>query len=275
MINFHLHSFWVAMHTISAEINNAEKMASRIQMVDKDYHARITASLKHCIDKTVSRLNLLRADLSAIALQDLLDKYDRSPYTYADLHSVLTRLHKDIVIDIMQDYFYHYPRDMAQKLNALGKEWRGTLSAFKSARREIESGTDCLALGDYSGCVFHMVRIGELGLRAIAKERQVTGIRNKPLSYATWGDVFSAIEDKLTIIRKKPAGEARDEALKFYNTALSDLCRLQGLRNETMHYREGYDEGDAITAMYRTNELMETLSTKINEDNVEEIPWKL
>jgi hypothetical protein len=113
-------------------------------------------------------------------------------------------------------------------------------------------------------------------LRAIAKERGVKTVgKKKPLEWGTWQDTFAAIENQLKTVRSARAGPKRDVALSFYDTALSDLRRLQGYRDPTMHFRAQYDRGEAYDAMHRARSLLGTLSTKLRENRVRKITWGL
>jgi hypothetical protein len=159
------------------------------------------------------------------------------------------------------------------------RDWKGILDAFPSSRREIETGIDCYALDDYPGCVFHMMRVAELGLRAIARERGITSLgrkKPKPIEWGTWQEVFDAIGTELAVIRQASLGPQRDAALSFYDTALSDLRTMRGLyRDPTMHFRERYDKGEAYSAMFRAKSLMAMISTKLVEISPRKINWKL
>jgi hypothetical protein len=120
-----------------------------------------------------------------------------------------------------------------------------------------------------------MSRVAEIGLRTIARERGIKNARKDvPLDWGTWGQAFNAIEDKLKDIRKNPPGPKKDAALAFYDTVLSDLHAIQNLyRDRTMHLRKRYDDGEAQSAMFRTRELMTTLSSRLREDSIRPIPW--
>jgi hypothetical protein len=172
---------------------------------------------------------------------------------------------------------------MAKLLLRIEMDWKDVLKAkaFPSSRREIETGIDCYALGDHVGCVFHMMRVAELGLRTIARERGITSLvgkkkKAKPIEWGTWQEVFDAIEGQLKVVRQASPGPKRDVALSFYDTALSDLRTLRGLyRDPTMHFREKYDEGEAYSAVFRTKSLMGMLATKLGEANTRRISWGL
>jgi hypothetical protein len=197
--------------------------------------------------------------------------------TWNDLNLIFYRMREELENVENNEFFFHYPRNMAMAVLSINVDWKNVLAptAFPSSKREIETGIDCYAFGDYPGCVFHMMRVAELGLRTIARERGVRSVgRNKPIEWGTWKDVFDAIEKELKVLRGKPAGPKRDAALTFYDAAISDLRMLQGLyRDPTMHFREKYDKGEAYSAMFRVQSLMSRLATKLSETNPRKIRW--
>jgi hypothetical protein len=154
-------------------------------------------------------------------------------------------------------------------------DWAVALKAFPSINNEVRSGVDCYALGHNTACVFHMMRVAEVGLRAIARERGVNTVRkNTPVEWGTWGDVISAIETAVRSIVQATAGQKKDDALAFYNSIVSDLRALQDLyRNKTMHLRGNYDEGQAQSAMIRVRHLIETLAGRLAEPTMRRIRW--
>ena len=64
-------------------------------------------------------------------------------------------------------------------------------------------------------------------------------------------------------------------ALAFYEPVLSDLRAIQSLyRDQTMHLRDMYDDGEAQSAMFRVQQLMTILSAKLSESSIRSIPWR-
>ena len=174
-----------------------------------------------------------------------------SAVTYGTVLREIEELWNSLDHDSYAHFFYHYPADRLKFLRDLSENWATVLTAFPSAKPEIEEGVDCYALGHNAACVFHMARVGEIGLRTIARERGLKNARkNVPLDWGTWGAVFGAIEGQLKAIRNRPPGPKKDAALAFYDTILSDLHAIQSLyRDRTMHLRKNYDDGEAQTAM--------------------------
>jgi hypothetical protein len=198
---------------------------------------------------------------------------------WSDINTLLEELWQTLEWEMKSEHFFHYSREDARQIENVDEEWKNVISAFPSSRREIVAALDCYALNDYTGCVFHMMRVAELGLRTIAKERGVISLgrkKPKPIEWGTWQEVFDAIEGQLPAIRRASPGPKRDAALSFYDTALSDLRTLRGLfRDPTMHFRGNYDKGEADSAIFRSYSLMGTLATKLTEASSRKIRWGL
>jgi hypothetical protein len=277
MITFELGSFWQAMENLRRDIQLADFMESRSthEFVTDQDHERFKTTTARFVQDCTARLRI-NADTACWKLEDLFKRRRLQHYKYSDIKIALERLMEDTKLDAMLEYFFHYPREMSALLLRIPIDWETVLAAFPSSKREIETGTDCYALGDYAGCVFHMMGLAELGLRAIAKERGVKSVgKRKPIEWGTWQDVFAAIEGQLKIVRNARPGPKRDAALSFCDTALSDLRRLQGYRDPTMHFRAIYDKGEAYDAMHRAKSFMQTLATKLNEAKPRKIRWGL
>jgi hypothetical protein len=288
MINFGLGAFLAGLRFLRYELGNAKAAATSHPdlAVPEAQHARIKHNMEMVTTECCARLLLEETTHTCLKLEDLFGFYEFEKYTYRTLAELLQRLYDDIERGASQEYFFHYPKNLAPLaragiggLNGPSDGWKTIVDAFPSAKREIETGVDCFAMGDYPGSVFHMMRIAELGLRTIAKERGIKGLgkkKPKPIEWGTWQESFDAIENQLAAIRRASLGPKRDAALSFYDTALSDLRTLRGLyRDPTMHFRETYDKGEAASAMFRVNSLMQSLSTKLREDRVRKIAWGL
>jgi hypothetical protein len=65
--------------------------------------------------------------------------------------------------DIKRMYFYHYPVGR----EAPDGKWESVVAAHPGAKDKLEAAFDCLDRADYAGCVFHMLRVAELGEGAL------------------------------------------------------------------------------------------------------------
>ena len=273
MINFGLGEFLHCLEFIDYHLMSA-KATQRDSIVSVGQHFVIKNNLANIVLPLIGKLNISDARIASIKLEDLINRWGVRQYTYGELSDCLERLREDFLEGCKHEYFFHYPKEMAALATPIiqgfvNLKWQSILEAFPSAKKEIEAGLDSYAFGDLSGCVFHMMRIAELGLRAIARERGITKVgsrRNKPLEWGTWKDVSDAIRGKIKEIQPKAAGPKRDAALAFYENALDKMRFMQGLyRDPTMHFRDKYEQGEAFDAISNTFSFMATLATKLDE----------
>jgi hypothetical protein len=281
MMNFTLGAFWDGLKHLQHELQiTREHVASGLGLViiSEDDRSRLQRNMQFAIRWCVEELQLQTAERVCSEIRFVLVK---EICRWSDINTLLEELWKTLEWETKLEHFFHYYREDAKRIENVDEEWKSVISAFPSSRKEIIAALDCFALGDYPGCVFHMMRIAELGLRAIAGERgikKLSGKRGqpKPIEWGTWNEVFDAIENQLKVIRQGNQGPKRDAALSFYDTALSDLRRMRDLyRDPTMHFRETYNKGEAHDAIVRANGLMTTLAPYLNETKPRKIRWGL
>jgi hypothetical protein len=144
-------------------------------------------------------------------------------------------------------------------------EWKKVTHAFPDCKDDVLAAVDCYALGQSTASVFHSMRVGEHGLRALAHERRIKLSKNKPVEWATWQEIIRKLDDEIKVIGGKQAGNARDAALEFYSGARADLNGFKDeYRNLVMHVRAKYDEPQAQRALQKVYEFMGRLSAKID-----------
>ena len=96
-------------------------------------------------------------------------------------------LRETIESEMGRQLFWHYPPNKAAVLKAVDTDWALVLAAFKDAEGDIRGdGASSYAAGLNTATVFHMMRVAEHGLRALARERRVQLHRNKPLTHENW-----------------------------------------------------------------------------------------
>jgi hypothetical protein len=97
------------------------------------------------------------------------------------------------------------------------------------------------------------MRVVEIGMRALARERGVTFPRH-PLEWAGWQNILEQTEKKAKAATDgMPRGPKKDAMQAFYSGAVGQLQGSRTLRNVVMHVRCSYDELDAPRAISRTS----------------------
>jgi hypothetical protein len=113
---------------------------------------------------------------------------------------------------------------------------------WSSLTKDAAEAGNCFALGRYTACVFHLMRVMErLVQEFLLNIKAEVTHKGKPieLEYAEWHEVEDAIAAKLKNM-------ARGKRKSRCNGALLTLGAVRlGIRNEVMHPRGFYDDADA------------------------------
>jgi hypothetical protein len=267
MMNFALHSFVGLWELMRQELGLAVRRSTETEnaiVADPD-RQRLLTLLESCmrifcqqmmLQRTESRIRRMYAEFGVPSI--------KVPEVF--LVTELQALLQAIEDDIETERFYHYPPHKGFLFLRIPGDWAETLTAFPSVKEEIEEGVDCYATEHNTACVFHMMRVAEIGMRALARERKVSFPKH-PLEWADWQNIIEGIEKSVRALGPvMPRGPAKDAALAFYSGAVGQLNGFKDTyRNVVMHVRRSYDELDALRAINQVRDFMNGLSAKIDE----------
>lgn len=191
-----------------------------------------------------------------------------SSVSYSALFNELVILKQAIDDDVMFERFYHYPKTLSELPMSIELDWRQTLIAFPGLKSEIFSGVDCYALKHPTASIFHLMRVAEHGLRALAAERKIRTIgKKKPIEWAAWQEILTHLERARQEIGSTwKAGAKKDAALGFYSGALHCLHSFKDkYRNLVTHVRKTYEMEDAAKVMRQVRDFMNDISMRVGE----------
>ena len=89
---------------------------------------------------------------------------------------------------------------------------------FPEAIPDMLDAANAYAADLPTACVFHAMRVSEFGLRALAKDLNLTLTDKKtpcPLEYGSWDQIMTAITNKVEAARRLPAGPKKNEKITF------------------------------------------------------------
>jgi hypothetical protein len=119
---------------------------------------------------------------------------EHDPKKWSELNT-RARVLRDTITTELKDYlFYQYPKERGRKFVNWKDEWCASIKAFPAIEWDVYEATDCYALQHNTASVFHSMRVAEIGLRALAKERQISLPKNKPIEWATWQEVLKVLD---------------------------------------------------------------------------------
>jgi len=133
-------------------------------------------------------------------------------------------------------------------------------NAFPSAREDIRQAGNSFAVGSSTAAVFHLMRVAEYGLRALAKRLRVSVThkgRAVPLQLADWEKIITAIKNKIAAVRILPAGIKRQQQLELYSDAGDHCTFMKDIwRNNVSHTRKPYTDKESEAALERVRAFM-------------------
>jgi hypothetical protein len=147
--------------------------------------------------------------------------------------------------------------------------------AFPSARQDVRNAGDCCSVELSSAAVFHLMRVAEHGLRALARDREIKLPKKAVIDLATWEDIIKQLENAESSIQSYPKSLAREAQFEFYHGAMMEFKRFKNkFRNRIMHTRKEYDRDEAHSALTHVREFMRILASRISENTKTPQIWK-
>jgi hypothetical protein len=115
---------------------------------------------------------------------------------------------------------------------------------FPSTLNEIDEAGKCFALSRYTACVFHLMRILEIGIESVRKS---LGIPD-PVKDAdrNWGAILRKLNDELRRRNAPPPQWPNATDKEFFAEAYASLDAVRNVwRNATTHVEKTYGEEQA------------------------------
>jgi hypothetical protein len=183
------------------------------------------------------------------------EEYKQTAPTYRRIAEDLRCIRLVFAAQLEERKFYFVPQERAdyycegspfEFLGPKMEPFAPVVEAFPSATTDILEAGNCFALARYTACVFHLMRVMEAGLKAIAKEMQVPYASN-------WGACISEIEK-------------RSQADEFSKNAILYLRSVKNAwRNPTMHIEATYSQEWADRILQAVQVFMVHLTSRLAE----------
>lgn len=136
-------------------------------------------------------------------------------------------------------------------------------SNFKAAISDISHAGDCLIVGEGTACVFHLMRVMEVGLRALGKS--LNDARLDPRTNPSWDSILKRCDDELKLPYAKRSTEWQIDP-SFFSEATANLRAVKDAwRNPTMHVEKNYEYDDALDVWNAVRAFMRHLGTRLHE----------
>jgi hypothetical protein len=200
------------------------------------------------------------------------------------------RLQADIVEALARRQFLKVPEDRLNLIPHMKGDERHegitdiigskVIAAFPSCWDDVYEAGHCLAADCNTGGVFHLMRVAEVGLRAVASDRKAS-FANKPIDQQEWGTILGYLDGAIKNLRAAPSSSWNDPGIKdvqirFYSEVVAELRGFnEAWRRHLSHAREDgiYDHDRASSIFKHVVTFMQKLAEKIGETKTTPEYW--
>jgi hypothetical protein len=223
----------------------------------KEWTPSKKAAIRKSLENSIPEIDLLCPPGAKEAFMRTISRID-SMLLYDATHASI-ELRNRFSDDTKTVFFLHIPANQIELYN--GKEQFGPVVAkrFSCVSNDIEEAAKCLALDRGTACVFHLMRVVESGLDAMAKRLRIARQNN-------WGNYLSQIRDRLD--EKKgplPLWVKRNKSF-FKDSAMVIALVKDKWRNPCVHrINKHYSPQQAEEVFESVKKLMQQLATKLKQ----------
>ena len=185
---------------------------------------------------------------------------------------IFHRLQIDIVSELENKKFLKISDDRGEFIDNERLFGDQVHDAFSSAKEDIIEVGNCLAVECNTAAVFHLMRICEFGLRALAKDRNIE-FKDKPLELKEWGQIVPKLDSVLkemrdTDVKRWRTPEIKESQIHFYSELMPDARAFNEAWRRHLSHADPeafYDRNYAASIMEHVKNFMQRLATKISE----------
>jgi hypothetical protein len=185
-------------------------------------------------------------------------------YPLKQLEADYRELHLRIQDEMETLLVMRIPKNRAEyfeKIEAFGSD---VAASFPSAYYDIEEAGNCYATDRNTACVFHSMRVLEIGLRVLASDLSVSF--PTPIELENWNTIIEKIEAEIRERNKLPKGTKKSDDLQFYSEAAKEFRYFKDAwRNHVSHSREKYGDAEAYRVLTHVKDFMQHLATRLKE----------
>lgn len=173
--------------------------------------------------------------------------------------TLLRELSNNLIEELTQSQFLRIAADkrilFKQSQPLFGVEVQ---NRFPDANIDISSASRCFALDEWTACVFHLMRVLEIGLRDLAKQ---IGLNSESMELENWKNVIDQVEKQIRLLEQTPKSPQKSANLQFYSEAASCFRHFKDAwRNHVSHSRANYSEREALAIYNNVMIFMHTLA---------------
>lgn len=235
---YSLTSWWdMERFSAAAFFSIATQLSIMSENADRDRRGGIQFSITpeqreiflNALRKIEAECKKLDLKVSLHAASEAISSFERSRY-FGDLGNGTAQLRNTIEWEMRSFLFFHMPFKQAEfydQKELFGVEVNAT---FPEIQFDMVEAGNCYAMGRGTGCVFHLMRIMEVGVQALGAKLGVPLAGEK-----NWQDILNRVNKAIGVLPSKDA-----ETVELSQAAANLYAVKLAWRNEVMHPNAKY-----------------------------------
>lgn len=256
MLKFRAASFYILAQ-------NIELLRANTGVAHEDGLEAPTGSLKESytrnLQESLEVCHEIGLVLSARQIARMLERLN-GPYSFQKISQDAQELHYRIIDEAAARKFFQMDTDTVvfyEKPSLFGQP---VTDKFPSAIFDIEEAGKCYALGRNTACVMHLMRVMEVGLKAVAVAMQVPDPGK-----ANWNTLIDQINAQIKQA-KASKGVAWLASEQFFTEVSAHLFAVKNAwRNNVMHADKSYSEDVALDILNAVKGFMRHAAEHLDE----------
>lgn len=232
---------------------------------DERERASHRASIKQMSQQLASMLEKICCHQSAKAAARFGEKLSSANISVEVANALSAELRAFIFEEMKTQVFFWTPPHRASWHGKTGREILGDECTGRFPNSDIaneaEQAAKCFAFGQYTACAFHLMRVCEAGVRALA-----LAIGYDWAQSPNWGKFYKQYDAQLATNPTKHAEPWLSHAAFLEATGGNLRAVKDAWRNDTMHLDKTYDEDQAHHLLVVVPSFMRLIASRINED---------
>lgn len=220
------------------------------------------------------------------SLYRVIGKIHNPHFSEYPAHVYWVALAERILDELRERTFMFIPKpqnDYYDNDALFGKE---VCDGFPSAQGDLKEAGNCYATGSYTACVFHLMRVVEVGakvmVRAMGAQKYlgeyvwkggVKTFKKRPVELCDWKTLRDGLNNALKDLEKgSSTSPKKKQSLAYYSHAIAQFSNFKDAwRNMISHgheierNRKLYFEGEAKDIMNNTHHFMQHLAKRLKE----------
>lgn len=254
------HTLLRLQHEIEEDENKGESLTPQEQ--------RTCAVLMHQIKSFVTRFEIN----TGRCFERIELKIHQPEQVTTKLSELIRELRNRINDELKERLFMFVPTKDAEYYNHMALFGLEVANKFPKANEEITEAGNCYATGNYTACVFHLMRVVEYGARSLVRALKIkrgTGPDDlpHPVELCDWGTIYGRLD---RAVRRMPVRTSVrvSETQAFYSHAVAQFGHFRtAWRNKISHSRANYNDRPHLVTdiMDNTRHFMQHLAERLKE----------